>query len=58
MSKISTLDIQFFNTCINNSTKLHCTLYNQSPEIDFWSGTVAVYCGIMKFRGGQFSWLT
>lgn len=56
MSKISTLDIQFFN--INNSTKLHCTLYNQSPEIDFWSGTVAVYCGIMKFRGGQFSWLT
>lgn len=40
MSKISTLDIQFFN--INNSTKLHCTLYNQSPEIDFWSGTVAV----------------
>lgn len=38
MSKISTLDIQFFN--INNSTKLHCII--KSPEIDFWSGTVAV----------------
>lgn len=41
MSKISTLDIQFFNVLTTQQNYIvHCII--KSPEIDFWSGTVAV----------------